>query len=1095
MRLSKLAAAGICAALAAAAPAAGKDEPESLSKKSPSSARASGAGAVSASSSSPSKKSSLSSSSSSSEADKSLSDTLQGLQFRNIGPFRGGRVTAVAGVPGQPLTYYFGGTGGGVWKTTDGGASWDPVSDKFFRTGSVGALAVAPSDPNVVYAGMGEGCIRGNVSAGDGVWKSTDAGKTWASAGLADTQQIPRVRVHPSNPDVVYVAALGHTWGPNPDRGIFRSTDGGKTWKKVLYVDEKTGASDLVMDATNPRILYAGFWQVGRKPWSLESGGPGGGVWKTTDGGDTWKKLAGGLPEGVVGRVGLAVSPAQPDRVWAIVEAEKGGVFRTDDGGETWKKVNDDNKLRQRAWYYSHVYADPKNADAVYVLNVGFFRSGDGGKTFEPIRTPHGDNHDLWIDPNDPERMIEGNDGGATVTVNGGRSWSSLLNQPTAQFYRVATDGRFPYRVFGAQQDNTTVEILSRTRGRGIGPSDWHPVGGCESGWIAPKPDDPDVSFAGCYGGAIDRYDHRTGESRDVVAWPQLAIGQAPKDLRYRFQWNAPILISPHAPHALYHAAQVLLKSTDDGATWTEISPDLTRNDKATQGSSGGPITFDNTGVEVYGVIFALAESPHEAGTIWAGSDDGLVHLTRDGGKNWADVTPKGLPEGIQVNSIEVSTHDVGAAWIAATMYKRDDVRPYLYRTADYGKTWTKLVNGIPDGAFTRVVREDPVRKGLVFAGTERGLYVSFDGGAAWLPFPRNLPPVPVTDLSVKDGDLVVATQGRAFWILDDLSPLRQWTPSVEREAIHLFTPRPAVRFGSGGRGEGGPPRGVGQYPPPGAIVDVWLKDVPPKKPGPKDALTLEILDGDTVLRTFTSEKKEPGDASAEETEKPLEVKQGLNRFAWDLRMLKPSLVPKAIIWGPRDGPLVAPGTYAVRVKQGGTVLTEPLEVRVNPMVKAPVADLKKQALFLAEVRDRLSETHEAALTCRDVKKQVKEVSDRAEGLGKKEPLAAKGKALAEKLTAIEEQLVNPKVKSEQDVLNFPPRLDHQFVGVASVAGSGEGAPPASSVAYLAQLEGRLADLKKQLQTVLDTDLADFNRTVQDQGIPAVAPVPRGGKR
>ena len=1018
------------------------------------------------------------------------------LQFRNIGPFRGGRVTAVAGVPGQPLTFYFGGTGGGVWKTTDGGSSWEPVSDKFFRTGSVGALAVAPSDPNVVYAGMGEGCIRGNTSAGDGVWKSVDSGKTWTNVGLGDTQQIPRVRVHPSNPDLVYVAALGHTWGPNPDRGIFRSADGGKTWKKVLFVDEKTGASDLVMDATNPRILWAGFWQVGRKPWSLESGGPGGGVWKTTDGGDTWKKLSGGLPEGVVGRVGIAVSPARPERAWAVVEAAKGGVFRTDDGGETWKKVNDENKLRQRAWYYSHVVADPKNADAVYVLNVGFFRSGDGGKTFDAIRTPHGDNHDLWIDPDDPQRMIEGNDGGAAVTFNGGRSWSSVLNQPTAQFYRVVADARFPYRVYGAQQDNTTVEILSRTRGGGIGPSDWHPVGGCESGWIAPKPDDPDVSFAGCYGGAIGRFDGRTGEERNVVAWPQLAIGQAPKDLKYRFQWNAPILISRHDSRTLYHASQVLLRSTDEGATWTEVSPDLTRNEKATQGYSGGPITFDNTGVEVYGTIFALAESPAEAGTIWAGTDDGLVQLTRDGGKNWANVTPKGLPERIQVNSIEVSPHDAGAAWIAATMYKHDDARPYLYRTSDYGKTWTKLVNGIPDGAFTRAVREDPVRKGLVFAGTERGLYVSLDGGAAWQPFSRNLPVVPITDLTIKDGDLVVATQGRAFWILDDLSPLRQWADGVEKKAVHVFKPRPAVRFGSAGRGEGGPPRGVGQNPPAGAILDVWLKDAPPKKPGPKDALTLEILDGETVLRTFTSERKEAEDAPAEdEAEKPLELKQGLNRLSWDLRMLKPSLVPKAIIWGPRAGPLVAPGTYTARVKQGGTVLAETIEAVANPMVKASAADLKKQSVFLASVRDRLSETHEAALTCRDVKKQVKDVSERAARLGKKEPLAEKGKALSEKLTAIEEQLVNPKVKSEQDVLNFPPQLDHQFVGVASVAGSGEGAPLASSVAYFGQLEVRLADLKRQLQSVLDTDLADFNRTVAEQGVPAVAPAPREGRR
>lgn len=1070
MRLSSVCVAALLGSMAAAAAPA--DQPYSPSKNS------------------------LSSSSEASKSLSTLSDKLQGLQFRNIGPFRGGRVTAVAGVPGQPLTFYFGGTGGGVWKTTDGGASWDAVSDKFFRTGSVGALAIADSDPNVIYAGMGEGCIRGNVSAGDGVWKSTDAGKTWAYAGLKETQQITRVRVHPKNPDLVYVAALGHTWGPNPDRGIFRSPDGGKTWKKVLFVDDKTGASDLVMDPVNPRVLYAGFWQAGRKPWSLESGGPGGGLWKTTDGGDTWKKLAGGLPEGVVGRVGVAVSPARPERVWALVEAEKGGVFRTDDGGETWKKLNDENKLRQRAWYYSHVYADPKNADVVYVLNVGFFRSGDGGKTFDPIRTPHGDNHDLWIDPGEPGRMIEGNDGGATVTFNGGRSWSSLLNQPTAQFYRVTTDNRFPYRVFGAQQDNSTVEILSRTRGGGIGPGDWHPVGGCESGWVAPKPDDPDISFGGCYGGAIDRYDFRTGENRNVIAWPQLSIGQAAKDLKYRFQWNAPILISPHDPKTLYHAAQILLKSTDDGETWREISPDLTRNEKDTQGYSGGAITYDNTGVEVYGVIFALAESPHEAGTIWAGTDDGLVQLTRDGGKNWRSVTPKGLPERIQINSIELSPHDKAAAYVAATMYKHDDTRPYVYRTQDYGRSWTKIVNGIPDGAFTRVVREDPVRRGLLFAGTEIGLYVSFDDGASWQPFQRNLPVVPVTDLTVKNGDLVVATQGRAFWILDDLAPLETWSADLEKKDLHLFPPSPTVRFGSGGGfgGEGGPPRGVGQNPPHGAVISYWLRDAPPKKPTAKDAVVIEILDGDKVLRRFTSEKPAEEDGAAgtqsEDAEKPLEPKQGLNRFAWDLRMWKPSLVPKAILWGSKDGPRVAPGAYAVRLKKGDAVLTEPFEVRANPNLKVSPADLKKQADLLADARDRLSETHEAALACRDVKRQAKEVADRAAKLGKKEPLAAKAKALSEKLSALEDKLVNPKVKSDQDVLNFPPQLDHQFVGIASVVSSGEAAPSKAAIAYFEELTRRLADVKKQLKDVLDTDLADFNRTVQEQGVLPVTALP-----
>ncbi|HLN80648.1 MAG TPA: glycosyl hydrolase, partial [Thermoanaerobaculia bacterium] len=585
----------------------------------------------------------------------SVAKLYEGLEFRNIGPYRGGRVTAVAGVRGQPLVFYQGACGGGVWKTNDGGSNWEPTSDKDFKTGSVGGIGISESDPNVIYAGMGEAPIRGNVSHGDGVYRSTDGGKTWRNVGLENTHQIARVRVHPKNPDLVYVAALGHVWGPNSERGIYRSRDAGKSWEKVLFVSDRTGASDLVMDPTNPRILYAGFWQVYRKPWALVSGGPEGGIWKTTDGGDTWKKLSEGLPDGIVGKVGVAVSPARPDRVWALVESkDKGGVYRSDDGGEKWTRVNSENKLRQRAWYYTRIYADPKNPDGVYALNTGFYRSNDGGKTFNSIRVPHGDNHDLWIDPDDPQRMIESNDGGANVSFNGGQTWSSIMNQPTAQFYRVTTDDRFPYWVYGAQQDNTTVAISSRGRGRGIDVTDWHPVGGCESGWVAPKPKNPDVVFAGCYGGSITRYDHKTGQEREVMAWPQLAIGQAAKDLKYRIQWNAPIVISPHDANVLYQGAQVLLRSRDEGQSWEEASPDLTRNDKSKQDYSGGPITRDNTGIEVYDVIFTIAESPHEAGTIWVGTDDGLVQLTRDGGKNWQNVTPKRIPEWIQINSLEV---------------------------------------------------------------------------------------------------------------------------------------------------------------------------------------------------------------------------------------------------------------------------------------------------------------------------------------------------------------------------------------------------------------------------------------------------------
>ncbi len=1021
----------------------------------------------------------------------SLSKIYEGMEFRNIGPFRGGRVTAVAGVRGEPLTFYFGGTGGGVWKTVDGGSNWKALSDKFFHTGSVGAIGVAESDPNVIYVGMGESAIRGNVSNGDGVYKSTDAGKTWTHMGLAETHQIARVRVHPKNPDLVYVAAQGHVWGANSERGVFRSKDGGKTWEKVLFVSDKTGASDLVLDPSNPRILYAAFWQVYRKPWTLESGGPEGGIWRSADGGDTWKKLEGGLPEGVVGNIGVAVSPSRPDRVWAIVESkDKGGVYRSDDGGQKWTRTNSENKLKQRAWYYTRIYADPKNADAVYVLNTGFYRSGDAGKTFAPIRVPHGDNHDLWVDPDDPGRMIESNDGGANVSFNGGQTWSSILNQPTGQFYRVITDDRFPYWVYGAQQDNTTVAIASRGRGRGIDRTDWYDVGGCESGWIAPKPKNPDVVFAGCYGGAIARDDHRSGESRQVVAWPQLAIGQAAKDLKYRFQWNAPILISPHDPNTLYHAAQVLLKSTDEGQSWTEISPDLTRNDKSKQGKSGGPITKDDTGIEVYDTIFTVTESPLEAGVIWAGTDDGLVQLTRDGGKNWSNVTPKGIPDWIRINAIEVSPHDKATCYVAATMYQFEDDHPYLYKTSDYGKTWTRITRGIPDTVFTRVVREDPVRKGLLYAGTEYGLYVSFDDGGTWQPFQLNLPVVPVTDLTIKDGDLVVATQGRAFWILDDLTPLREYAEGIRGEPLRVFAPRPSYRFGGGGFGgdEDSDSASSGKNPPDGVLVYYFLKD----KPREKEKLTVEFLDGDKVLRTYTSEKKEEGEEAdsgggfGDREDKPLEPKEGLNRLVWDMRVVKPTLLPKAIIWGNRQGPKVAPGTYRVRIKLGDKTVEQKFDVRPNPNVAASAADLKEQFDLLRRAADGLAACHDAVSRIRDVKGQIQAVEKHAEEIGKGKDVKDKGKRLADRLTEIEKKLVNPEIKSNQDPLNFTPALDHQFAGLASVVSSADAKPTDASFTYAKLVEGQLAAIEAELKGVLEKDLAEYNDAVRAAAIPPV---------
>ena len=857
-------------------------------------------------------------------------DLLKSLQYRSIGPYRGGRSAAVAGVPSQPFVFYYGATGGGVWKTTDGGINWESVSDNsVFGTGSVGAIAVADSDPNTIYVGMGESPIRGNVSHGDGVYKSNDAGKTWKRVGLEDTRQIPRIRVHPKNPDLVYVAALGHVWGPNEQRGVFRSKDGGKTWEKILSRGNKAGAIDLLLDPTNPNIIYAGFWEVYRKPWTLESGGPGSGIFKSTDGGDTWNELTRnpGMPKGMVGKVGIAVSPANPERIWAIVEAEDGGVFRSDNGGNTWTKVNEERRLRQRAWYYTRIYADPKNADSVYVLNVGFFRSNDGGRTYSGIGVPHGDNHDLWIAPDDPNRMIQSNDGGANVSYNGGRSWTEQ-DQPTAQFYRVALDNDFPYNVYGAQQDNSTVRIASRTTEGGIGTSDWWDVGGGESGWIAPSPKDSNIVFAGSYGGLTTRFDKRTGQQRDINPYPNNPMGAGADVLKYRFQWNFPLLFSPHDPNKLYTAANVLFMSMDEGSSWQIISPDLTRNDKTKQGASGGPITKDNTSVEYYATIFAVMESPVQAGTIWTGSDDGLVQITRDGGKNWSNVTPSSniMPEWIQINSIEASPHDPGTAYVAATMYKWDDNKPYLYRTSDYGKTWKKITNGIPDTTFTRVIREDPNKRGLLYAGTETGMYVSFDNGDRWQSMQLNLPVVPITDLAIqkREKELVVATQGRSFWILDDLPVLHQMMDAGGFSAAsetRLFKPKESYRMPGGGGFPLGPTATVGRNPANGVVVYYSLKAKPTSD------VDLEFLDpAGKSIRKFTARVSRQGEGAASAGAPPapagegggfgggggappVPVEVGLNRFVWDTRYPDAVRFPGMILWaGETRGPKLAAG-------------------------------------------------------------------------------------------------------------------------------------------------------------------------------------------
>jgi len=1019
------------------------------------------------------------------------SDLLKELKFRNIGPFRGGRSIAVTGVPSQPNVYYFGSVGGGVWKTTDSGNTWLPVTDGQVKTGTVGAVAVADSDPNIVYAGMGEACVRGNASHGDGVYKSVDAGKTWRNVGLEDSYHIGAVRIHPKNPDIVYVAALGHLWGPNEMRGVYRTTDGGTTWKQVLKRSNTAGAVDLAMDPGNPRVIYAAFWEVGRKPWRLDSGGPGSGLFKSTDGGDTWTEISRnpGLPKGVLGRIGVTVSPVNPERVWALVEAADGGVFRSDNGGSTWTKVNEQNILRQRAWYYSHIFADTQSADIVYVLNVGMYKSIDGGRTYSAMRPPHGDNHDLWIAPNDSNRMIESNDGGATITADGGRTWSTVNNQPTAQFYRVALDQDFPYHAYGAQQDNTTVRIATRTAGGGITEADWYDVGGGESGWIAPDPKNSEIVYAGSYDGYITRQDHRTGQSRDINAWPDNTMGYGVEAMKYRFQWSYPIVFSPHDAKTLFIGANVLMKTTNEGQNWEVISPDLTRNDKSKMGTSGGPITQDNTSVEYYCTIFTVMESPVTKGLIWVGSDDGLVHVTRDGGKKWDNVTPKDMPEWIQINSIDASVHDPGTAYVAATMYKWDDFRPYLYKTTDYGKTWKKIVNGIPNNAFTRVVREDPNRKGLLVAGTETGLYLSFDDGENWRPFQQNLPVVPITDLAFhkRDQELVVATQGRSFWILDDVPMLYQLSGGSPTEDAHLFRPKDTYRFGGGFRFGGGGRGGaaVGENPAGGAVIYYSLKG------RPQGDVTLEFLDGAGKLVTkFSSKAPEAVQGPPDEEENPFRggppprvaAAPGLNRFAWNLRYPDATSFPGLIMWaGSVTGPRASPGKYQVRLTVDGKTQTENFEVKKDSRLETTPEEYARQLSLSLQIRDKLSDANDAVIRIRQIRRQL---DDYARRDNKK--IADAAKDLVKRLTAVEEELYQTKNRASEDPLNFPIKLNNKLAHVLSVVQSSDNQPTAQSNMVYEDLATAVNAQLKTLDKLMTSDLASFNKLIRDANVPAV---------
>ncbi|MGH9173303.1 MAG: VPS10 domain-containing protein, partial [Vicinamibacterales bacterium] len=894
------------------------------------------------------------------------------LRWRSIGPHRGGRVVAVAGDVSNRETFYMGACAGGVWKTTDGGVIWRNVSDGFFNTAAVGAIAVSESDPNVVYAGTGETAIRGNVSHGDGVYKSTDGGKTWANVGLKDSRHIGDIVIHPRNPDLVYVAALGHVWGQNEERGVFRTKDGGKSWEKVLYKSDKAGSHELAMDPSNPRIIYAAIWDAQRYPHALRSGGPDSGIYKTTDGGDTWTEITRNgpegarLPRGVLGKIGLAVSGAKDGRVWALVEAHDGALYRSDDGGETWERLSEEPYLRTRAWYYMHIYADPQDADTVWILNYNIHKSIDGGKTFSEVPSRHGDEHDLWIDPHDTRRMVKGDDGGACVSYNGGQSWSSIFNQPTAQLYHVTTDDGTPYRVYGSQQDNSAISVPSATVEGAIHERDWFEPGGGESGYIALKPGDANIMVAGAIGsgnfnGRLIHYNRTTGQHRNITVWPELAgMGSGAESLKYRFQWTFPVFWSQHEQDALYVAGNRIFKSLDEGRSWEVVSEDLTRNDPETLKASGGPITKDNTGAEAYGTIFALEESPHQRGLLWAGTDDGLVKISEDGGKTWQDITPKDLPEWALISIIDLSKHDAGTAYMAATRYKSHDQKPYLFKTKDFGTNWTLIANGIPEDDFTRVIREDHQQPGLLFCGTETGLYVSFDDGENWQRMGGNFPVCPVHDLIVKDDNLVVATHGRSFWILDDLTPLRRIAAGAAEAdgAVIVFPSAPKARMkvypGFGSEPAAGyvsykgvgtshyafevvdkhdgttEPRllDAGENPPVGLVVQYYLRE----KAQEPIALTVRDSKGNEV-RTFSSkkEKEVPAEVDTEGAEgaeggsvdeEPkgetyVPANAGLNRFEWDMRYAPAETAEGMDLkpWEKPLGPVVLPGTYTVELK------------------------------------------------------------------------------------------------------------------------------------------------------------------------------------
>ena len=1046
------------------------------------------------------------------------------LEWRCIGPFRGGRVVTVAGDYADANTFYFGACAGGVWKTTDAGVYWKNVSDGFFNTAAIGALAVAPSDSNVIYAGTGETTIRLDVSHGDGVYKSTDAGRSWAHVGLADTRFIGKIRIDPRNPEIVYVAALGHAFGPNSERGVFKSTDGGANWRKLLFVSEQAGAVDLSLDETNPRILYAAIWQAQRSFSQISSGGADSGLWLSSDGGETWANLSDnpGMPSGIKGKIGVAASPAQAGRVWALVEHKTaGGLYRSDDYGAHWEQVSDNPQLISRAWYYMHLTADPQDPETVYVNNLSMWKSTDGGKTFVEVATPHGDNHDLWIDPRNPQRMIQGDDGGAKVSLNGGATWSTIYNQPTAQFYHIATDNRASYRVYGTQQDNTSVAVPSRTHHSCITWGDCYIAGTGESGYIAVRPDDDDIVYVGAIGSSpgggnsLQRYDHRTRQLRLITTWPETMGGYGASAEKYRFAWTYPIVISPHNPDVLYIGGNLVFKSTNEGQSWASISPDLTRADPETLKPTGGPVNLDAIGAETYATVFAFAESAHEPGVLWAGSDDGLLHISKDSGASWNKITPPELPEWSLISCIELSPFDKGSAYLATTRYKLDDYRPYLYKTSDYGQTWQAITNGIPDHEFTRVIRADPLRAGLLYAGTETGLYLSFDDGSSWQRFQLNLPIAPIYDLLIKNNDLIAGTHGRSIWVLDDLTPLHQIGATTD--ATKLFKPRATVRIADGvdwsndspGKSYVGAVGGgliisktpenatvrtyldVGQNPPKGAIITYRLSE----KPSGTISLTFSDNQGQ-VIRTFTSlelppveqdKPKDKDDPKAKELR--ISANGGWNRFIWDLRYAPASKISgkdpasELII----AGPLVAPGSYKVMLTVGEQRFTESFEVVKQTDITASQADLQAQFDLLIAIHRKVDATIQSVNRMRDLRGQLDAWSARAEALPSGTQIATAAKSLKEQVLAVEKTILLPDVRiGWVGTYNQGVRLLEQLIELPSAISLGDYRPTDQAYAVFAHLAGKINDQLEQLDQHIQTDLPALNRLIADAGVGAI---------